>query len=39
MPCMVEDNLMIDFLVDVAALSAAIFIGSIAYDWYRKKNL
>mgnify|MGYP003133039936 FL=1 len=29
---------MIDFIIDVAALSAAIFIGSAAYDWWRKKN-
>tara|TARA_B100000700_G_C14987930_1_gene829787 strand:- start:243 stop:353 length:111 start_codon:yes stop_codon:yes gene_type:complete len=35
---MAEDKVMIDFLVDVAALSTAIFVGSIAYDWWRKKN-
>jgi len=30
---------LIDFLVDVAALSAAIFIGSAAYDWWRRNRL
>ncbi len=29
---------MISFLVDVATLGVAIFIGSVAFDWYRKKN-
>ena len=29
---------MIDFIVDVIALSAAIFIGSAAYDAYRRRN-
>ena len=29
---------MIDFIFNVAALSAAIFIGSVAVDWWRKKN-
>ena len=28
---------MIEFLVDVATLGVAIFIGSVAYDWWRKK--
>jgi len=29
---------MINFLTDVATLAAAIFVGSVAYDWWRKKN-
>jgi len=29
---------MIEFLVDVATLGAAIFVGSVAYDWWRKRN-
>ncbi len=29
---------MIDFLLDVVALSAAIFIGSALYDWWRKRE-
>jgi len=29
---------MIGFLVDVATLGVAIFVGSVAFDWYRKKN-
>ena len=28
---------MIDFLVNVLALSAAIFIGSMAVDYYRRR--
>ena len=30
---------MVDVLVDVVTLAAAIFIGSIAFDWWRRKNL
>lgn len=29
---------MIEFLVDVVTLGAAIFVGSAAYDWWRKRN-
>lgn len=29
---------MIEFLVDVITLGAAIFIGSVAYDMWRKRN-
>jgi len=29
---------MIDFIVDVATLGAAIFVGSAAFDWWRKRN-
>ena len=29
---------MIEFVVDIIALSAAIFIGSAAYDAYRRKD-
>ena len=29
---------MINFLVDVATLGVAIFIGSVAFDWYRKRS-
>ena len=29
---------MISFLTDVATLGVAIFIGSVAFDWYRKRN-
>ena len=29
---------MIDFLVDVATLGLAIFVGSVAYDWWRKNR-
>ena len=27
-----------DFIVDVAKLGAAIFIGSAFYDWWRKRS-
>ena len=27
-----------DFVVNVVALTAAIFLGSIAVDWWRKNN-
>ena len=30
---------MVDFIVNVAALSIAIFVGSVAYDCWRNKNL
>jgi hypothetical protein len=30
---------MLNFLVDVITLGAAIFVGSVAFDWYRKRNL
>tara|TARA_B100000963_G_scaffold297300_1_gene268731 strand:+ start:773 stop:880 length:108 start_codon:yes stop_codon:yes gene_type:complete len=33
------ERVMIEFIVDVAALSAAIFIGSAMYDWWRKRKL
>ena len=29
---------MIEFIVDIIALSAAIFIGSAAFDVYRHRN-
>lgn len=29
---------MIEFLVDVATLGIAIFVGSVAYDWWRKNR-
>ena len=29
---------MIDFLVDVATLGIAIFIGSVAFDYWRKNS-
>jgi len=29
---------MIEFLVDVATLGAAIFVGSVAFDWWRKNK-
>jgi len=28
----------VEIVVNIMALSAAIFIGSVAVDWYRKKN-
>ena len=30
---------MFDFLVDIFTLAAAIFVGSVAYDWYRHRRL
>ena len=30
---------MIDFVLNVATLAAAIFVGSVAYDCWRKRNL
>jgi len=30
---------MIDFMVDVFGLAVAIFVGSAAYDWYRRRNM
>jgi hypothetical protein len=30
---------MINFIIEVATLGAAIFIGSVAFDWYRKKKM
>lgn len=30
---------MIDFIIDVVTLGAAIFIGTMAVDWYRKKKM
>ena len=30
---------MIDFIVDVVTLGAAIFIGTMAVDWYRKNRM
>jgi len=29
---------MIEFLVDVVTLGAAIFVGSVAFDWWRKRK-
>ena len=29
---------MIEFLVNVTTLGAAIFVGSVAFDWYRKNR-
>ena len=29
---------MISILVDVLTLGAAIFVGSVAFDWWRKRN-
>jgi hypothetical protein len=29
---------MIEFLVNVATLGVAIFLGSVAFDWYRKNR-
>lgn len=29
---------MLDFFTQIVVLSTAIFIGSAAYDWWRKKN-
>jgi len=29
---------MVDFLVNVMTLGTAIFVGSIAFDWWRKNN-
>jgi hypothetical protein len=29
---------MVDFLVNVATLGLAIFVGSAAYDWWRKNK-
>ena len=29
---------MIEFLVDVVTLGAAIFVGSVAFDWWRKRR-
>ena len=29
---------MIEFFVNVATLGAAIFVGSVAFDWYRKNR-
>ena len=34
-----ERKTMLNFLVDVITLGAAIFVGSVAFDWYRKRNL
>ena len=33
-----QEILMVSFLVDVATLGAAIFVGSVAFDWWRKRN-
>ena len=33
-----QEVLMVSFLVDVATLGAAIFVGSVAFDWWRKRN-
>lgn len=30
---------MFELLLDVFTLAAAIFVGSAAYDWYRRKRL
>jgi hypothetical protein len=30
---------MIDFIIDVATLGAAIFVGTMAVDWYRKRRM
>lgn len=30
---------MVDFVLNVITLGAAIFVGSIAVDWWRHKNL
>ena len=30
---------MIDFIIDVVTLGAAIFIGTMAVDWYRKSKM
>ena len=29
---------MIEFLIDVATLGLAIFVGSVAFDWWRKNH-
>lgn len=31
--------MMVEFIFNVAVLSSAIFIGSAAFDWWRKKNM
>ena len=30
---------MIDFIIDVATLGVAIFVGTMAVDWYRKRRM
>jgi hypothetical protein len=30
---------MIDFIIDVVTLGAAIFVGTMAVDWYRKRRM
>ena len=30
--------MLVEIVVNIMALSAAIFIGSVAFDWYRKRN-
>ena len=32
-------NHMTNILLDIFTLGAAIFIGSVAYDWWRRRNL
>jgi len=32
------EKVVIDFLVNVATLGLAIFVGSVAYDWWRKNK-
>ena len=32
-------SFMFEFLINVITLAAAIFVGSVTYDWWRKKNL
>jgi len=34
-----EKNKMIDFLINVSGLALAIFVGSVTYDWWQKRNL
>ncbi len=29
----------LEFIVDVATLGAAIFVGSVAFDWWRKRRM
>jgi hypothetical protein len=29
----------LEIIGEIAILAAAIFIGSVAFDWYRKNNL
>jgi len=28
-----------EIIIDIVTLGAAIFIGSVAFDWYRKRKL